>query len=57
MSATESFQFFEGQDIWEYFKDGRAILEAPVIQDVLDYNFYMGYHGVPKMPMLISRHS
>lgn len=55
MSANEAFATFANQSIWaEYFINGSiSILDEPVIRDVLDSNFYMGYHGVPQMPMLM----
>lgn len=51
MSFNEAFAAFANQNMWDYFIDGEAILDAPLIQKVLDSNFYMGYHGVPQMPV------
>ncbi|KAM0812124.1 putative lipase 1 protein [Seiridium cardinale] len=51
MSAPEAFVFFATQDIWEYFVDGRAVLDEPTTRRILDDNFYMGYHGFPHMPL------
>ena len=53
MGAYEGFATFAGQDMWDYFINGRAVLGAPVIQRVLDDNFYMSYHGVPKMQLFM----
>lgn len=53
MGAYEAFAAFAGQDMWAYFVNGRSVLDAPVIQRVLDDNFYMSYHGVPKMPLFM----
>ncbi|EON99931.1 putative lipase 1 precursor protein [Phaeoacremonium minimum UCRPA7] len=53
MGAYEGFATFAGQDMWDYFINGRAVLGAPVIQRVLDDNFYMSYHGVPKMRLFM----
>ena len=55
MSANEAFANYANQNIWDtYFIDGKdGFLNAPVIQKVLDSNFYMGYHGVPQMPVFM----
>lgn len=53
MSAVEGDAFFANQDIWNYFVDGKAVLEAPVLQKVMYSNDYMGYHGVPQMPLFV----
>jgi hypothetical protein len=53
LSAFEAFAYFAGQDMWEYFEGGRSILDQPVLRDVMDDNYYMGYHGVPQMPLFM----
>ncbi|KAF2791184.1 lipase [Melanomma pulvis-pyrius CBS 109.77] len=53
MSAPEAFAFFAGQDMWDYFVDGRAVFEAPILRHLVDGTFYMGYHGVPQMPVFM----
>lgn len=53
MGSEEAFTFFAGQNMWNYFHKERGILDEPVFRDVLDDNFYMGYHGVPKMPLFM----
>ena len=53
IDISEAFELFAGQDIFKYFKNGENVLKAPAIQAVLDQETYMGYHGVPKMPLYI----
>lgn len=55
MGFNEAFAAYSNQSIWDtYFINGKdAFLDAPVIQKVLDSNFYMGYHGVPQMPVFM----
>ena len=53
MSIEEAFITFADQDIFRYFKNREAFFNAPVIQNMLDREAYMGYHGVPQMPLFI----
>jgi hypothetical protein len=39
------------QDIYSYFSDGAALLQAPVAQAVIAETGQMGTHGTPQMPM------
>ncbi|KAK4034271.1 secretory lipase-domain-containing protein [Parachaetomium inaequale] len=42
---------FAGQNIWDYFTNGDGILTAPEMVRVLGNNWFMGYHGIPQMPV------
>ena len=53
LSVAEAFVVFAGQDTFTYFKNGADVLKAPVMQDMLNREGYMGYHGTPEMPLLI----
>jgi hypothetical protein len=53
MSALVGDEFFAYQDIYKYFINGRADLEVPIIQKVFNVEGYMGYHGVPQMPLFV----
>ncbi|KAK3725429.1 hypothetical protein LTR37_000399 [Vermiconidia calcicola] len=53
LTITEAFAVYAGQDIYQYLRDGPEFFHAPVIQDVLHREGYMGYHGVPEMPLFI----
>lgn len=53
MSSAVSADYFANQDIYKYFINGKADIQAPVIQEVFDVEGYMGYHGVPQMPLFI----
>lgn len=53
MSSAQDFVTFANQNIFDYFEGGIAVFESPIIQKVFDSNGYMGYHGVPQMPLLV----
>jgi hypothetical protein len=53
LSIEEAFVVFADQDVFNYFKNGVDVLKAPVIQNVINREGYMGYHGTPDMPLLI----
>lgn len=53
MDFNEEFAFFQNQDIFQYFIDGESDLQTPILQKVFDNDGYMGYHGVPQMPMFV----
>ena len=54
MSYTQAAVSFMNQSIMaEYFTNGKAFLQSPIIRKVFDSNGQMGYHGVPQMPMFI----
>ncbi|MCJ1386856.1 hypothetical protein MMC17_009984 [Xylographa soralifera] len=44
---------FSGQNIFDYFVNGSALLQAPIIKKVLEENMLMTYHGVPRAPLFI----
>lgn len=58
--ATKNYSYFQSfaaylnqSVIADYFVDGASVLEIPAVRRVLDNNAYMGYHGVPSMPMYV----
>jgi hypothetical protein len=53
MDSITGDAFFQNQDIWNYFANGNATIEVPLIQHVFDVEGLMGYHGVPQMPLFI----
>lgn len=53
MSALVGDAFFQDQDIYKYFINGKADIQAPIVQKVLNIEGFMGYHGIPKMPLFI----
>jgi hypothetical protein len=50
---VEASAFYNEQDIFEYFTDGAAFFDQPVIKHVLNTEGLMGYHGVPNMPLFV----
>ena len=53
MTIEDAFAVFADQNFYQYFKDGEAFFNAPVIRDMLDKEGYMGYHGVPQMRLFV----
>lgn len=53
LKVADAFTKYPGRDIFSFFKNGRADLEAPILQDIANRNFYQSYHGVPKMPTFV----
>ena len=53
MSLEDAIQNFANQDIFAYFTNGSAILQAPIVQQVVSADGLMGYHGVPQMPLFV----
>ncbi len=51
MSIAQAFVTFAGQNIFDYLEGGITTFNSPIIQKVFDSNGFMGYHGVPEMPM------
>lgn len=52
-SQPQTFATFNDQDIFEYFTDGVAFFDNPVISDVLNTEGLMGFHGVPDIPLFV----
>lgn len=52
-SVVNTFATYANQDIFSYFVNGRADLDAPILQKIARKNFYQGYHGVPQMPVFV----
>ena len=51
LSAVQALEVFADQNVFDYFVDGIADLQAPIIQTIFDNDGLMGYHGVPQMPV------
>ncbi|KAK4545306.1 hypothetical protein LTR36_003486 [Oleoguttula mirabilis] len=51
MTVEEAFAVYADQPIYEYFINGSASVEAPIFQAIYNSNGYLGYHGVPQMPL------
>ena len=52
MTLDQTTQAFSSQNIFEYFINGSAVFQMPVIQRAIYLDGLMGYHGVPQMPLL-----
>jgi len=53
MDFNQESAAFQNQDIFQYFIDGEADTQVPILQKVFDSDGYMGYHGVPQLPIFI----
>ncbi|KAF2450175.1 lipase [Karstenula rhodostoma CBS 690.94] len=53
LTVTQAFAAYANQDLYAYFVNGRADLEAPVLTNIGARNSYQGYHGVPQMPTFV----
>ncbi|KUJ18453.1 lipase [Mollisia scopiformis] len=53
LSFEEGFIFYQYQDIFNYFVDGPATVQSPLIQDLLNIQAQQGYHGIPQMPVYV----
>ena len=53
MDSTTGDAFFQNQDIYRYFINGKASIEVPILQHIFDVEGLMGYHGIPQMPLFI----
>ncbi|PYI16220.1 lipase 1 precursor [Aspergillus violaceofuscus CBS 115571] len=51
LPLTEAELFFAGQNIYNYFVNGSDTFQDPRVQYVLNRDGYMGYHGVPQLPV------
>jgi hypothetical protein len=55
MSYEQAHATFANQSKYDYFVDGIAVLQAPLIKRVLQLSTIMTHHGVPKTPLFIYR--
>ena len=53
MTLPQTVETFAFQNVFDYFVDGTAILEAPVLERIIDTDSVLGYHGVPQMPLFM----
>ncbi|KAK8034704.1 LIP-domain-containing protein [Apiospora rasikravindrae] len=51
LNTSDAQATYATQNISDYFVSGRAILDAPELSPVLGNNAYVGYHGIPQMPV------
>jgi hypothetical protein len=53
LSQVETFEFYGDENIFDYFIDGSAYFQTPLVKYVLSTEGNMGYHGVPRMPLFV----
>ncbi|RAL12633.1 LIP-domain-containing protein [Aspergillus homomorphus CBS 101889] len=51
LTLAQAQLVFAGQDIFNYFVNGSAAFADPIVQRALNRDGYMGYHGVPQLPI------
>ena len=52
-STTLDVASYAGQDIFNYFISGPAVIQDPVFKALTNRDTIMGYHGVPAMPVYV----
>ena len=50
-NIAEAFAFYFKQDVHAYFKSGADFYDHPIVQNVLKRETYMGFRGIPQMPL------
>ncbi|KAF4338434.1 lipase 4 [Fusarium beomiforme] len=50
-TLAESGATFAGVDIFDFFKDGEKVFRDPRVQQIINRDGIMGYHGVPQWPI------
>ena len=53
MSAAQAFATFDNQTVYDYFEGGIASVESPIIQKIFKSDAFIGFHGVPQMPLFV----
>ncbi|KAK0943895.1 hypothetical protein LTR29_004661 [Friedmanniomyces endolithicus] len=51
LNVEQAFAAYATQPLFDYFVNGYESLVAPVLRDIFKNNGYMGYHGIPQMPL------
>lgn len=51
MTIAEAFAVYANQPMFDYFKNGAGFFDHPIVQNVLKRETYMGFHGIPQMPL------
>jgi hypothetical protein len=52
-NVFDALVHFAGLDIYAFFIDGAADIEAPILQNLLEAQSRIGYGDIPPMPMFI----
>ncbi|KAK0714734.1 secretory lipase-domain-containing protein [Lasiosphaeris hirsuta] len=53
LTAAQSIALFRRQNIYDYFVGGYADLHTRVMRMMYNVDGFMGYHGVPRMPLFV----
>ncbi|KAH8700874.1 lipase 1 [Talaromyces proteolyticus] len=53
MSYDQGHAAFNGQNMYDYFINGRDVMQAEPVKRALQLNTIMTYHGVPQTPLFI----
>lgn len=49
----KTFQTFAGQNMFDYFTNGVAVLDSSLLKKAFARRAQLGYHGVPQMPLFL----
>jgi hypothetical protein len=52
-SGSQVLFAFENQNVSDYFQNGTADLDVPIMDDIYYNDAVMGHHGVPNMPVFV----
>lgn len=53
MGIEEAFAYYANRSAYAWFKNGKIFYNAPPLQEIFNQQGYMGYHGVPQMPLFV----
>lgn len=53
LALAQTSMLFAFQNINDYFVNGAAIFESPLVAKIMNSDGRMGYHGVPQMPLFV----
>ena len=53
LNGEQALVTFADQNIFNYLEGGVSTLHSPMLEEITNSNGFMGYHGVPQMPLFI----
>ncbi|KAK7917330.1 hypothetical protein PG985_010938 [Apiospora marii] len=53
LALAQTSMLFAFQNVTDYFVNGDAIFQSPLVAKIMNSDGRMGYHGVPQMPLFV----
>ena len=53
LGLAQTSMLFAFQNVTDYFVNGDAIFQSPLVAKIMNSDGRMGYHGVPQMPLFV----